>query len=43
MGAKVMVFIQTTKFFNKKVVAVTDFCGKMVVVVTDFAEYWLLQ
>lgn len=43
MDAKVIVFMQTTKFFNKKVVAVTDFYRKMVVVVTDFAEYWLLQ
>lgn len=38
MDAKVMVFIQTTKFFNKKVVAITDFCIKMVVTVTDFCR-----
>lgn len=43
MDAKVIVFIQTTKFFNKKVVAVTDFCEKMVVAVTDFCEIWLLR
>lgn len=35
MAAKVIVFIQTTKLFDKKVVVVTDFSYKMVAAITD--------